>query len=72
MVKRFTNLDVSNSTTDLWWARKIGNTQHKATSEAFLLRADGTKIQNRKQNKDKSMGDFIKIDFNKLSKNILG
>lgn len=72
MVKRFNNLDVSNSTTDLRWARKTGNTQHKATSEAFHLRADWTKIQKCEQNKDKSIGNFIKIDFCKLLKNILG
>lgn len=70
--RRFNNLDVHTSKTDLQWARKIGNTQHKAIAEAFLLRADWTKIQNCKQNKDKSIGDFIKLDFNKLSKNILG
>lgn len=31
-----------NSTTDLQWARKIGNGQLKAISEAFFLRTDWT------------------------------
>lgn len=53
MVKRFNNQNESISTNDLQWARKIGNTQHKATSGAFHL-----KIQNCKQSKDKSTGNF--------------
>lgn len=67
MVKRFNNLNVSISTSDLQWARKIGNTQHKATSGAFHL-----KIQNCKQSKDKSTGNLKKIDFSKVPKYILG
>ena len=67
MVKRFNNLSVSISTNDLQWARKIGNTHYKATSGAFHL-----KIQNCKQSTDRSIGNFLKIDFSKVPKYILG
>ena len=67
MVKRFNNPNVSISTNEFQWARKIGNTQHKATSGSFHL-----KIQNCKQSKDKSIRNFLKTDFSKVPKYILG
>lgn len=58
---------MSNSTTDLWWARKRGNTHNiKATSEALLLKGRLDK------DKDQPIADFIKIDFSKLSKKSSG